>query len=94
MIFKAERTVREKAELAKQLAEEESRNAVGKTEQLENQIKNLKLDKEKAMQLSMKAIAARSNIKQYLDDEKNRNQEMQNQMELLKHNIMEAEQER
>ncbi len=94
MIFKAERTVREKAEEAKKQAEIESKIAVGKTEQLELEIKNLKKDKEKAMQLSMKAIAARSNIKQYLDDEKNKNQAMANQMELLEHKIMEAMQER
>lgn len=40
-------------------------------------ISNLEKDKAKAMQLSMKAIAARSNIKQYLDDEKARNIAMQ-----------------
>ncbi len=59
MIFKAERTVREKAEEAKIQAEAAAKNAVGQTEELEKQIKNLKLDKAKAILLSQKAIAAR-----------------------------------
>lgn len=44
---------------------------------LQYRIQNLEKDKAKAMQLSMKAIAARSNIKQYLDDEKNRGTALQ-----------------
>lgn len=45
--------------------------------QLEQRIENLEKDKAKAKALSMKAIAARSNIKQYLDEEKARNGQLQ-----------------
>ena len=41
--------------------------------QLHSDIKNLEKDRDNSKQLAMKAIAARSNIKQYLDEEKNRN---------------------
>ena len=57
-------------------------------------ISNLEKDKAKAMQLSMKAIAARSNIKQYLDDEKARNIEMQEQVQIMGYKIKEADAER
>ena len=61
---------------------------------LDRRIKNLEKDKAKAMQLSMKAIAARSNIKQYLDDEKNRGMALQQQIIMLENKLVEAEEER
>ena len=61
---------------------------------LEYRIKNLEKDKAKAMQLSMKAIAARSNIKQYLDDEKNRGVALQQQILMLENKLIETEAER
>ena len=57
-------------------------------------ISNLEKDKAKAMQLSMKAIAARSNIKQYLDDEKARNIAMEEQVQIMGYKIKEADAER
>ena len=45
-------------------------------QELLRRIDNLEKDKARAMQLSMKAIAARSSIKQYLDEEKARNNEL------------------
>lgn len=77
MIFRAEAAMREKAIKDKLDAEAKSKQAVEERDQLEYTIKNLTNDKEKAKALALKAIAARSNIKQYLDDEKARNGQLQ-----------------
>lgn len=42
----------------------------------------------------MKAIAARSNIKEYLDQEKARNGQLQNQIVIMQEKMAEAEQEK
>ena len=62
--------------------------------ELEQRIDNLEKDKAKAMQLSMKAIAARSNIKSYLDDEKNRNDNLGHKIVMLQQQNAESEEER
>ena len=77
MIFKAEADLRKRAIEDKKEAEAKSKIAVDQMNQLEQRIENLEKDKAKAKALSMKAIAARSNIKQYLDDEKARNGALQ-----------------
>ena len=46
------------------------------------------------MQLSMKAIAARSNIKEYLDQEKSQNLVLQNQIVHIQQKMKLAEDER
>lgn len=62
--------------------------------ELQTRISNLEKDKARAMQLSMRAIAARSNIKQYLDEEKEKNEELQGQIALMESQLKEAEEER
>ena len=42
----------------------------------------------------MKAIAARSNIKEYLDQEKARNGQLQSQIQMMQEKMAEAEQDR
>lgn len=63
-------------------------------EQLQQRIENLEKDKAKAKALSMKAIAARSNIKQYLDEEKGRNGILGQQILMIQQKLAEAEEER
>lgn len=94
MIFRAEAAVRTQALEAQAKAEIDAKEAVDKMQTLLQKISNLEKDKAKAMQLSMKAIAARSNIKQYLDDEKARNIAMQEQMQIMGYKIKEADAER
>ena len=94
MIFRAEAQVRQRAIDAQKKAEADAKIAVDKMNDLEYRIKNLEKDKAKAMQLSMKAIAARSNIKQYLDDEKNRGVALQQQILMLENKLIETEAER
>lgn len=77
MIFRAEAQVRLRAIEAQKKAEIGAKIAVDRMNDLQYRIENLEKDKAKAMQLSMKAIAARSNIKQYLDDEKSRGTALQ-----------------
>lgn len=77
MIFRAEAQVRLRAIEAQKKAEIDAKIAVDRMNDLQYRIENLEKDKAKAMQLSMKAIAARSNIKQYLDDEKSRGTALQ-----------------
>jgi len=77
MIFKAEAAVRTRALDAQQKAEVDAKVAVDRMMELQLRIENLEKDKAKAMQLSMKAIAARSNIKSYLDEEKGLNLALQ-----------------
>lgn len=72
MIFRAEAAVRTKALEAQKEAEADKRDAVAKMGSLQQKIDNLEQDKNKAKQLSIKAIAARSQIKQYLDEEKSK----------------------
>ena len=78
MIFKAEADLRKRAIEEKKEAESKSKIAVDQMNQLQQRIENLEKDKAKAKALSMKAIAARSNIKEYLDEEKARNGALQN----------------
>ena len=73
MIFRAEAAMRESAIKDKQDAESKSKIAVDQMNQLKQRIDTLEKDKATAKALSMRAIAARSNIKQYLDEEKQRN---------------------
>ena len=94
MIFRAEAAVRTKALEAQKDAENEKKEAVARMGSLQQKIDNLEQDKNKAKQLSIKAIAARSKIKEYLDDEKNKVNALQQQMALLQHKLIEAEQER
>jgi len=94
MIFRAEAAVRTKALEAQKEAENEKKDAVARMGSLQQKIDNLEQDKNKAKQLSIKAIAARSKIKEYLDDEKNKVNALQQQMGLLQHKLIEAEQER
>ena len=94
MIFRAEAAVRTKALEAQKDAENEKKEAVARMGSLQQKIDNLEQDKNKAKQLSIKAIAARSKIKEYLDDEKNKVNALQQQMGLLQHKLIEAEQER
>ena len=94
MIFRAEAAVRTKALEAQKEAENEKKEAVARMGSLQQKIDNLEQDKNKAKQLSIKAIAARSKIKEYLDDEKNKVNALQQQMALLQHKLIEAEQER
>lgn len=54
------------------MAEADAIEARAKTGSLQQKIDNLELDKNKAKQLAVKAIAARSEIKKYLDKEKGR----------------------
>ena len=77
MIFRAEAAQRKIALKEKEEAIIERKEAVDKTGQLEQKIKNLEKDRDNSKQLAMKAIAARANIKQYLDEEKNRNGQLQ-----------------
>ena len=77
MIFRAEAAQRKIALKEKEEAIAERREAVDKTGQLEQKIKNLEKDRDNSKQLSLKAIAARANIKVYLDEEKNRNGQLQ-----------------
>ena len=77
MIFRAEAAQRKIALKEKEEAIVERKEAVDKTGQLEQKIKNLEKDRDKSKQLSLKAIAARANIKVYLDEEKNRNGQLQ-----------------
>ena len=83
MIFQTEGKLRQRALDAQSKAESSAKIAVDKMHELEQRIENLEKDKAKAMQLSMKAIAARSNIKSYLDDEKNRNGQLGGQIVML-----------
>ena len=61
---------------------------------LQQKIDNLEQDKNKAKQLSIKAIAARSQIKEYLDDEKAKVGQLQHQMQVQHGKLLEAESER
>ena len=94
MIFKAEASVRSRAEDEMRAAKAEADEARRARQTLELKISNLEKDKAKAMQLSMKAIAARSNIKEYLDEEKARNESLNNQILHMQQKVHLAEQER
>ena len=73
MIFRAEAAVRTKALNAQQQAEEAAKEALGKMEKKKRKIENLKKDKAKALQVAARTMAAHTNIKSYLDLEKERN---------------------
>ena len=62
-IFRAEAAVREKSQRAQLQAERNAKEAMDQMGELQTRISNLEKDKARAMQLSMRAIAARSNIK-------------------------------
>jgi len=94
MIFKAEAAVRTRALDAQQKAEVDAKVAVDKMMELQLRIENLEKDKAKAMQLSMKAIAARSNIKSYLDEEKGLNLALQQNLAVIQKKMAEAEEDR
>ena len=94
MIFRAEAAVRTKALDAQKEAENEKKEAVAKMGALQQKIDNLEQDKNKAKQLSIKAIAARSQIKQYLDDEKAKVGHLEHQMQVQHAKLLEAESER
>ena len=94
MIFRAEAAVRKEAEKQQKLAEADAKEARQKMGSLQQKIDNLELDKNKAKQLSIKAIAARSQIKNYLDDEKARVDALQQQLQMMQQKLVEAEEER
>ena len=75
-------------------AKHEADEARAARQTLELKIANLEKDKAKAMQLSMKAIAARSNIKEYLDEEKAKSDALHNQILHMQDKVKEAEEER
>ena len=77
MIFRAEAQLRTRALQSQAKAEAEAKIAIDSKNELTQKIYNLEKDKAKAKQLSMKAIAARSEIKKYLDNEKAKNEELQ-----------------
>lgn len=86
--------MREKSQRAQLQAERNAKEAMDQMGELQTRISNLEKDKARAMQLSMRAIAARSNIKQYLDEEKEKNEELQGQIALMESQLKEAEEER
>ena len=94
MIFRAEAAVRKEAEKQQKFAEADAKEAREKMGSLQQKIDNLELDKNKAKQLSIKAIAARSQIKQYLDEEKARVDALQRQLQMMQQKLLEAEDER
>lgn len=94
MIFRAEAEMRKRALASQAEAEANSSKAVSAMNVLEQRIENLEKDKAKAKQLSLKAIAARSNIKQYLDEEKARNGTLQNQIAMIQNKLAEADEEK
>lgn len=63
-------------------------------EKKKKKIENLKKDKAKALQVAARTMAAHTNIKNYLDQEKERNQALQNNLVLMQKKVSEAEAER
>lgn len=94
MIFQTESAMRQRAIDDKKKADADAKDALEKMADLENQINNLKKDKKKAEELSIRAMAARHTIVDYLNDEKKKVHALQQDIEILKQKNAEAEADR
>ena len=67
-MFRQEAADRDRIRGAKDKAEEEAREALANKGKLLKEIDDLRSERDRKKQLSIQAIAARSNVKQHLDE--------------------------
>ena len=93
-IFRAEAEDRKNIKAAQEKAEQDAEVARAMRRNLEARIDDLTKERDRRKQLALQAIAARQNIKSYLDEEKMKVQELQQKMEIMKQELQQAEDEK
>jgi len=93
-IFRAEAAAHREAIKAQVQAEQDAKVAVDGMNELRARISNLQKDKAKNKDLALKAIAARTNIKDYLDAEKSRVAQLEQQCLMMQQKLAEAIEDR
>lgn len=93
-IFRAEAADRNKVKAQQKQAEKEAQEALAIRNALQKEINDLKRERDRKKQLSIQAIAARSNIKMYLDQEKDKVSQLEHSLELIARQLKENEEEK
>ena len=93
-MFRQEAADRDRIRGAKDKAEEDAREALANKGRLLKEIDDLRSERDRKKQLSIQAIAARSNVKQHLDEATAKIAEQMRQLEIYAKQLQEAEVEK
>ena len=93
-MFRSEAADRDRIRGAKDAAEEAAREALANKGKLMKEIADLSSERDRKKQLAIQAIAARSNVKQHLDEATNKLAIFEKQIEILQKQLDEAEAEK